>query len=159
VNWASLILAAVFGTPAVVLLLHRKAPRVVAILGALAALCLLAGIPSLLATLGHPLAPGPVLLSIVAAALASATFFYLDVLRGHHKDPLMGRHKAVAGPDGKGGGGGGGNKNHHTRPLVATVGLAVFGLMVAMNWSAVVGGIGGGFTQTETTITHPQSGA
>jgi hypothetical protein len=156
VNWASLILAAVFGTPAVVLLLHRKAPRVVAILGALAALCLLAGIPSLLATLGHPLAPGPVLLGLVAASLASATFFYLDVLRGHHKDPLMGR-KAIASQDGKGGGGG--NKNHHTRPLVATVGLAVFGLMVAMNWSAVVGGIGGGFTQTETTITHPQSGA
>lgn len=154
-NWASLILAAVFGTPAVVLLLHRKAPRVVAILGALAALCLLAGIPSLLVTLGHPLAPGPLLLGLVAASLASAMFFYLDVIRGHHKDPLMGRHRAIAGSDGKGGGGG--NKNHHTRPLIATVGLAVFGLMIAMNWGQVVGGIGSGVTQTETNITHSGS--
>jgi hypothetical protein len=109
-------------------------------------------VPSFLAELGHPLGPGPILLGIVAAALASATFFYLDVIRGHHKDSLMGR-KAI------GGGQGGGKGGHHVRPLVASVGFAVFGLMVAMNWAAVTSGVGGGFTQTVTTITHPQSGA
>lgn len=146
-NWAPLILAVVFGTPAVVMLLHGKAPRACAILGALAAICILAGVPSFLAELGHPLGAGPILLGIIAAALASATFFYLDVIRGHHKDPLMGR-KAI------GGGQGGGGKSHHVRPLVASVGLAVFGLMIAMNWGAVTAGIGGGFTQTFSTIGH-----
>lgn len=150
-NWAPLTLAVVFAAPATVMLLHGKLPRAVAILYALAALCLLAGIPALLAFLGHPLRPGLILLGILAAALASATFFYLDVIRGHHKDSLMGR-KAIAGA-----GGGGGKKNHHVRPLVATVGLAVFGLMIALNWSSVANGIGGGFSQTVTTITHQQS--
>ena len=151
-NWAPLTLAVVFATPALVMLLHGKLPRAVAILFALAALCLLAGVPSLLAFLGHPLRPGLILLGILAAALASATFFYLDVIRGHHKDSLMGR-KAIAGANG-----GGGKKNHHVRPLVATVGLAVFGMMIALNWSPVAGGIGGGFSQTVNTITH-QRGA
>ena len=150
-NWAPLTLAVVFATPATVMLLHGKLPRAVAILFALAALCLLAGVPALMAMLGHPLRPGLILLGILAAALASATFFYLDVIRGHHKDSLMGR-KAIAGA------GGGGKKNHHARPLVATVGLAVFGLMVALNWPSVAQGIGGGFSQTVNTITH-QRGA
>ena len=81
-NYQALALAVVFGTPAVVMLLHRKAPRLVAILGALAALCLVAGVPSFLALIGHPLAPGPILLGIIVAALASAMFFYFDLIRG-----------------------------------------------------------------------------
>lgn len=155
-NWAPLILAVVFATPAVVMLLHRKAPRLVAILGALAALCLLAGVPSFLAVIGHPLSPGPILLGIVVAALASATFFYFDVIRGHHTDTLRVGRKAIgSGPGGPGGGGGGGGKSSgHGRALVASVGLAVFGLMIVMNWSAVAAGVGGGFTQTVTTISH-----
>ena len=148
-NWAPLTLAVALAAPATVMLLHGKLPRAVAILFALAALCLLAGVPSLLAMLGHPLKPGLILLGILAAALASATFFYLDVIRGHHKDSLMGR-KAITGAAG----GGGGKKNHHVRPLVATVGLAVFGLMVAINFTAVSQAVGGGFSQTLTTITH-----
>jgi len=152
VIWAPLILAVIFGAPATVMLLHGKMPRAVAILFALAALCILAGVPSLLAMVGHPLRPGWVLLGIVAAACASATFFYLDVIRGHHKDALKVGRKAV------GGGQGGGGKNHHVRPLVATVALAVTGLMVALNWAAVAQGIGGGFSQTYSTITH-QRGA
>ena len=147
-NWAPLILAVVFGTPAVVMLLHRKAPRLVAILGALAALCLVAGVPSFLALIGHPLAPGPILLGIIVAALASATFFYFDVIRGHHKDSLTLGRKAI------GGGGGGGKSSGHGRALVASVGLAVFGLMIFMNWGAVAAGVGGGFSQTFSTITH-----
>ena len=156
-NCASLFLAAVFGTPAVVLLLHHKAPRLVAVLAALAALCLLAGIPSLLAALGHPLPPGPILLGITICALASGTFFYLDVIRGHHKQALMGR-KAIGAATGAGGAGGAGKKNHHVRPLVATVGLAVFGLMVFINFAAVSQAVGGGLGQTFSTITH-QRGA
>ena len=145
-NWAPLTLAVVFATPATVMLLHGKLPRAVAILYALAVLCLLAGVPSLMAMLRHPMKPGLILLGALAAALASATFFYLDVIRGHHKDSLMGR-KAITGS-------GGGKGNHHIRPLIATVGLAVFGLMVALNWTAVAQGIGGGFSQTVTTITR-----
>ena len=141
-NWASLPLAVVFAAPATVMLLHGKLPRAVAILYALAALCLLAGVPALLAFLGHPLRPGLILLGILAAALASATFFYLDVIRGH---------------PGAAGGTGRGKKNHHVRPLVASVGLAVFGLMIALNWASVASGIGGGFSQTVTTITHQQT--
>ena len=162
-NWASLFLAAVFGTPAVVLLLHHKAPRLVAVLAALAALCLLAGVPSLLAYLGHPLPPGPILLGVTVAALASATFFYLDVIRGGHKQQLMGGKaiSAATGAPGAAGAAGaraGGKKNHHVRPLVATVGLAVFGLMVFINFAAVSQAVGGGLGQTFSTITH-QRGA
>jgi uncharacterized membrane protein YgcG len=158
VNWAPLILAVVFATPAVVMLLHRKAPRAVAILGALAALCIIAGVPSLLALIGHPLAPGPELLGIVAGALASGTFFYL-MLRGHHREPLRVGRKAIGGggggPGGPGGqGGGGGRSSGHVRALAASVGLAVFGLMIAMNWNAVMAGVGTGFSQTVTTISH-----
>ena len=152
-NWASLILAAMFGTPAVVMLLHKKAPRVVAILAALAALCIVAGVPSILAALGHPLSPGPILLGIIILAAASATFFYFDVIRGRHKDPLMGQ-KAIG--SGAAGGTGGGKRNHHVRPLVAAVALAVSGLMVVINFSAVTQGLGSGFSQTVTTITHHQ---
>ncbi len=152
-NWASLTLAVVFATPAIVMFLHGKLPRATAILFALAALCLLAGVPSLLAEVGHPLKPGLILLGILAAALASATFFYLDVIRGGHKDSLVGR-KAIGGAPGQGGGS---KKNHHVRPLIATVGLAVFGLMVMLNWSAVMSGVTGGFGQTVTTITHDRT--
>jgi hypothetical protein len=140
------------------MLLHGKLPRAVAILYALAVLCLLAGVPSLMAFLGHPLRPGLILLGILAAALASATFFYLDVIRGHHKDSLMGRKATGGGAPGTPGAAtsGKGRKNHHVRPLIATVGLAVFGLMIALNWPSVASGIGGGFNQTVTTITHQQ---
>ncbi len=150
-NWAPLILAVVFATPAVVMLLHGKAPRLVAVLGALTALCLLAGVPSFLALIGRPLGAGPILLGIVAAALASATLFYLDVIRGHHKDSLRLGRKAIGGGQG---GQGGGKGSGHARALVASVGLAVFGLMIVMNWSAVTAGVGGGFSQTFSTITH-----
>ena len=102
VNWASLPLAVVFGTPAAVMLLHAKRPRAVAILAALAVLCLLAGVPSLLARLGHPLPPGPFLLAIVAAALVSVMFFYFDVIRGQHKTRCWaGRAAAGAGRRGR----------------------------------------------------------
>jgi hypothetical protein len=154
VNYASLFLAAVFGTPAVVLLLHHKAPRLVAVLAALAALCILAGVPSVLAALGHPLPPGPILLGITICALASATFVYLDVIRGHHKQPLMGRKAIGAATGAAGAGGGAGKRNHHVRPLVATVGLAVFGLMVFINFTAVSQAVGGGLGQTFSTISH-----
>ena len=97
--------------------------------------------------------PGPILLGIIAAALASATFFYFDVIRGHHKDPLKLGRKAIGG-GGAAGAPGGGKSGHHARALVASVGLAVFGLMIAMNWGAVAAGVGGGFSQTVTTITH-----
>lgn len=152
-NWASLLLAVVLGTPAAVMFLRHKAPRTAAILAALAVLCLLSGIPSLMATVGHPIPPGPFLLGIVAVAIVCGMFFYLDVIRGEHKHPVFGR---------KGGGtpgqpgAGGGKHNHHIRPLVSCVGLALAGLMIAMNWSAVVSGTGRGFSQTVNTITRQQ---
>ena len=153
-NWAPLILAAVFATPAVVMLLHKKAPRLAAILSGIAALCILAGVPSFLAEIGHPLAPGPILLFIVVAARRLRDVLLLrrdprspqglpDGPQGHRR---RSRRRGAA------------EANHHVRPLVATVGLAVFGLMVAMNFSAVTQGLGSGFSQTYSTITH-QRGA
>jgi len=149
VNWASLLLAAVFGTPAVVMLIRHKAPRVTAILAALAAICLIAGIPSFLAMIGHPIGSGPILLGIVVATIAFLMFFWLDVIRGEHKIPLIGRKGAAGGQPGSGG-----KANHHIRPLVASVGLAVFGLMIAINWHSVVTGTSTGVSQTFTSITH-----
>jgi hypothetical protein len=152
VNWASLLLAVVLGTPAVVMFLRHKAPRTAAILAALAVLCLLSGIPSLMATIGHPIPPGPFLLGVVAVAIVCGMFFYLDVIRGEHKSPVFkGKGGAAAGAAG-----GGGKHNHHIRPLVSCVGLALAGLMIAMNWSAVISGTGNGFTQTVNTITRQQ---
>ena len=149
-NWAPLTLAVVFGGFGVTMMLRHKGPRAAAILLALALLCLLAGIPSFLAALGHPLRPGLTLLIIVAAFCVSLIFFYLDVIRGEHKSPLF---------KGKGGGapgaaGGGGKHNHHVRPLVATVGLAMASLLLVFNFAAVAQSLGGGFSQTFATYVH-----
>jgi hypothetical protein len=153
VNWASLLLAVVLGTPAAVMLVRHKAPRASAILFALAAVCILAGIPSLLATLGHPIGSGPILLGVVVVAIVSAMFFYFDVLRGEHKSPLFGR-KGSGDPSKPGTGS---RHNHHVRPMAASLGLVVTGLVIALNWSAVISGTSHGFTQTVNTITRQQS--
>ena len=152
-NWASLLLAVVLGTPAAVMLVRHKAPRASAILFALAAVCILAGVPSLLATLGHPIGSGPILLVVVVVAIVSAMFFYFDVLRGEHKSPLFGR-KGGSDPAKPGAGG---RHNHHVRPMAASLGLVVTGLVIALNWSAVISGTSHGFTQTVNTITRQQS--
>lgn len=152
-NWASLLLAVVLATPAVVMLLRHKAPRATAILFALAAVCVLAGIPSLLAALGHPVGSGPVLLGIVAVFIVSLMFFYFDIIRGEHKAPLLGR-KGSGAPGQPGSGGG--KHNHHTRPLAASLGLVVTGLLIALNWSAVWSGTSHGFSQTVDQISQQQ---
>lgn len=149
-NWASLLLAVVLGTPAAVLLVRHKAPRATAILFALAAVGLLAGIPSLLAMLGHPISPGPILLAVVALFIVSLMFFYFDIIRGEHKTPL-GRGKGGAAAPGTGG------KNHHARPLAACLGLVATGLVVTLNWGAVATGTSHGITQTVSTISHQQA--
>ena len=154
-NYDPLFLAAVFGTLAVVMLIRHKAPRVTAIFAALAVVCILAGVPSMLAMMGHPLGSGPILLGIIIAAIGFAAFFYFDVIRGEHRTPVFSR-KAIGG-GGQPGGGGGGKANHHVRPLVASVGLAVFGLLIAMNWHAVLTGTTGGASQTATIISHAGS--
>jgi hypothetical protein len=149
VNWAPLTLAVVFGVPAITMMVRHKAPRAAAVLAALALLCVLAGIPSFLAALGHPLKPGLTLLIVIAAFGVSLIFFYLDVIRGEHKSPLR-----------KGGGGagtpgaGGGKHNHHVRPLLSCVGLAMASLLLVFNFSAVAASIGGGFSQTFATFAH-----
>ena len=152
-NWASLLLAVVFGTPAAVMYLRHKTPRASAVLAALAALCLLAGVPSLMATAHHPIPPGPFLLAVVAVAIVSGIFFWLDVVRGEHKTPVFGRKGASA----AGQPGTGSKHNHHLRPLLSCVGLAMAGLLIAVNWSTVVSGTGSGFSDTVHTITHQQS--
>ena len=148
-NYASLLLAVIFGVPAAITLIRRKVPRVTGVLFALAALCLLSGVPSLLARLGHPVGRGPVLLIIVGGTIGFLLFFWFDVLRGEHKTPLF-KGKAGGAQSGQGG------KNHHVRPIVASVGLAVFALATAMNWSSIVSGTGSGFGQTVNSITHQQ---
>ena len=149
-NWAPLTLAVVFGGFGVTMMLRHKGPRAAAILLALALLCLLAGIPSFLAALGHPLRPGLTLLIVVAAFCVSLIFFYLDVIRGEHKSPLFKGKGGGAAP----GAGGGGKHNHHVRPLVATVGLAMASLLLVFNFAAVAQSLGGGFSQTFATYVH-----
>lgn len=154
-NWASLLLAVVLGTPAVVLLIRHKAPRATAILGALAVICLLAGVPSLLALMGHPIGTGWVLLGIVIAFIVSVMFFYFDIIRGEHKSPLRGRKGGATGQPGQPGAGG--KHNHHVRPMAASLGLVVTGLLIALNWSAVWSGTSHGFSQTVDKISQQQS--
>jgi hypothetical protein len=150
VNWFPLLLAAVFGALGAALLVRHKAPRAAAIFIALGALALLAGIPSLLAMIGHPLAPGWVLLGVVVATIFAAIFFYLDIIRGEHKNPLGRKGGGGAGTPG----GGSGKPNHHVRPLVVCLSLMVFGLMTATNFGTIASGTGHGFTQTWSTIAH-----
>ena len=150
-NWAPLTLATIFGALGVAMFVRHKAPRAAAVIIALAVLFLLAGVPSLLARLGHPIPPGPLLLGIVAVAVVSAFFFYLDVIRGEHKKPLFARKGAAAA------GVPGGGSNHHIRPLAASIGLLVAGLLVAFNWAAIWAGGSHGFSQTVDTITHQQA--
>ena len=153
-NWAPLTLAVFFGAPAIAMMVRHKAPRTAAVLAALALLCVLAGIPSFLAALGHPLKPGLTLLVIVAAFCVSLIFFYLDVIRGEHKSPLFkGKGGAAAGAAG----GGGGKHSHHLRPLLACVGLTMASLLLVFNFAAVAASVGGGFSQTFATIAHHQS--
>jgi hypothetical protein len=153
-NWAPLTLAVIFGGFGITMMLRHKGPRAAAILVALALLCLLAGIPSFLAALGHPLRPGLTLLIVVAAFCVSLIFFYLDVIRGEHKSPL-GR-KGGGGQPGPGGqpGAAGRKHNHHIRPLVSCVGLAMASLLLVFNFAAVAQSIGGGFSQTFATYIH-----
>ena len=151
--WPPLTLAVILGVPAITMMVRHKAPRAAAILAAFALLCLLAGIPSFLAELGHPLKPGLTLLVVLAAFCVSLIFFYLDVVRGEHKTALF---------KGKGGGpgapaGGGGGKNHHVRPLVACTGLAMASLLLVFNFAAVAQSVGGGFSQTVATFAHHRS--
>ena len=148
-NWAPLTLAVIFGVPAIALMVRHKAHRTVAILAAFAVLCLLAGIPSFLAAVGHPLKPGLTLLIVVAVFCGSVVFVYWDIIRGEHKTAIL---KGKSGGQGTPGAGGG--KNHHIRPLVACVGLAMASLMLVFNWAAVAQSVTGGFSQTVSTITH-----
>ena len=150
-NWAPLTLAVLFGAPAVTMMVRHKAPRTAALLAASAVLCVLAGIPSFLAALGHPLRPGLTLLVVVAAFCVSLIFFYLDVIRGEHKTPLF-RGKGGSGTPGAGGG----KANHHIRPLVSCVGLAMAALLLVFNAGAVGQSISGGFSQTVSTFAHHQ---
>jgi hypothetical protein len=157
VNWAPLTLAVIFGAPAVTMMIRHKAPRAAAIAAAFALLCLLAGIPSFLAALGHPLRPGLVLLVIVGAFCVSLIFFYLDVIRGEHKTALFKPKGGAQGAPGGAPSAGGGRKNHHIRPLVSCVGLAMASLLLVFNAAAVGQSIGGGFSQTFSTFAHHQS--
>ena len=150
-NWAPLTIAVICGAFGITMMVRHKAPRAAAILAAFALLALLAGIPSFLAALGHPLRPGLTLLVIVAAFCVSLIFFYLDVIRGEHKSPLF-KGKGSAGAVGAGTGGS--KHNHHIRPLVSCVGLVMASLLLVFNFAAVEQSVGGGFSQTFATFAH-----
>jgi hypothetical protein len=151
--WAPLGIAALCIAWAVVLLLHHTWLRVAGILGGIAALCLIGGIPSLLSAIGHPVRPGLVLIGIIGAAAASSALVVMDFFRGGHKRALIVR-KGAGGP-----GGAGGKKGHHLRPLAGAVSLVVFGLLVFINWSSVTQVFGGGFGTTFSNIQHQQQRA
>ncbi|HET9975659.1 MAG TPA: hypothetical protein VFQ68_46065, partial [Streptosporangiaceae bacterium] len=103
---------------------------------------------------GHPVGTGWVLLGIVIAFITSVMFFYFDVIRGEHKSPLLGR-KGGGGAAGQPGAGG--RHNHHVRPMAASLGLVVTGLLIALNWSAVLSGTSHGFSQTVDKISQQQA--
>jgi hypothetical protein len=158
VNWYSLLLATIAGTPAVYMFIRDKAPRARAVFAASAVLFLIAGIPSLLAAIGHPVAAGWVLLVIPAGFILCALFVWHDIVKGEHKKQLIGGRKAIGGAGQAGAQPGGKKSGHHTRPLIAAVGLVVFTLMGLINMSVIVSGTGHGFTQTVDTLTHQRAG-
>lgn len=148
-NWAPLFLMVLVGTPAAVLTARGKAPRAAALLAGFATLCLVAGIPPLRALVHQHLGVGVVLLVVVAALLVALFFFWLDIIRGEHKAPMFGR---------KGGGGapgaaGGGKANHHVRPIVTCVTLALAGLLAVANLPTITSTTGHGFSDMWASTT------
>src|SRR5580698_457421 len=91
VNWPPLLLLALVGTPAVVLTLRGKAPRLCGLLAGAAALCLVAGVPALQELVHRHWGVGVVLIVLVVAVMVGLLFFYLDFFRGEHRAPVFGR--------------------------------------------------------------------
>lgn len=150
-NWAPLLLLVLAGTPAAVLTARGKAPRACALLAGFAALCLVAGVPPLRTLVHRHFGVGVVLLVVVAALLVALFFFWLDIIRGEHKAPMFGR---------KGGGGAAGQpgaagskRNHHVRPIVTCVTLALAGLAVVANLATISSTTGSGFRDLWSSTT------
>lgn len=151
-NFDSLLLATLTGTPAAYMFARHKAPRTRSILAGVTAFFLIAGIPPLLAAIGHPVAAGWTLLGIVAGFILCALLVWHDIIKGEHNHQMFGGRKAIAGAGPSSGGGSG--KKHHARPLLAAVGLVVFAMMVAINWSVIAGDASHGFGQSVTSVTN-----
>jgi hypothetical protein len=148
-NWPPLILGILAGAPAVVLTMRGKAARTCALLAGFATLCVIAGVPPLRALVHRHYGVGAVLAAVLAVLLVAVFFFWLDIVRGEHKAPLMGRKGGGA----PAAGGGGGKQNHHIRPMATCVTLGIVGLMAAANLATITPTVGHGFTDLWSSTT------
>jgi hypothetical protein len=149
-NWPPLLLAAFAATPAVVLTMRGKAPRTCGLLAGFAALSLAAGIPVLRSLVHQRVGVGVVLLVVVIAVIVGLIFFYLDYIRGEHRSALFGkRGGGAAGAAGAGGG----KANHHVRPIVTCVTLALAGLLAVANLTTITSTTGHGFSDMWASTT------
>jgi hypothetical protein len=139
-NWPPLLLLIIAGTPAAVLTARGKAPRAAALLAGFATLCLVAGVPALRTAVHQHLGVGVVLLVVVAALLVALFFFWLDIIRGEHKSALFGRKDSA-------------KSNHHLRPIVTCVALALAGLLAVANLTTITSTTGHGFSDMWASTT------
>jgi hypothetical protein len=148
VNWPPILLLALAATPAVVLTMRGKAPRLCGALAGFAALCLIAGVPALRSLVHRHWGVGVVLIALVVAVLVGLLFFYLDFIRGEHRSAVLGK-KGGGAP----GAAGGGKANHHIRPIVTCVTLALAGIAVVANFATITSTTGHGFSDMWASTT------
>jgi len=156
--WEPLILAAVLAAISIPFLLHKHWLRPAGLIGAVAITLAITGIQPVMAFLGRPIGPGPIMLIILAVWAFSAVMVVLDHRpKNGYKKALISPRKRGGGQGGQraiegGGGGGGKGKPHHLRPLAAWTGFAVGGILLWMNLQQVMGTMTGGWGQAATQI-------
>src|SRR5579864_8041414 len=89
IAWDPLILAAATGVITVLLYLYGKAPRWAGFLAAATVMFAATGVPTVLKMAHHPLSSGLALLVVIAGAFGAVAAFWLIVVKGHHKRPLL----------------------------------------------------------------------
>lgn len=153
-----LLIATIPGTIAVYMFVRHKAPRARAVLAAIALFFIIAGVPALLAAVGHPVAAGWTLIGLVAGWILCVLFVYHDIIKGEHKHQLVGR-KAIGGGSGSGGASPAGGKGgqHHARVLVAATGLVALTMVGVINRSVIASEIGSGFGQAGHSVLHQRT--
>jgi hypothetical protein len=149
VKFAPLLIVVFAGVPAAVMTIRGKAPRAAALLAGFAALGLVAGVPALRALVHQHLGVGVTLLVVVGVMLVALFFFWLDIIRGEHKAALFGKKGGGA----PGAAGGGGKSNHHVRPIVTCVTLALAGLLTVANIGTIGSTTGNGLRDMWSSTT------
>lgn len=150
-SWYPLDLATLTGVIALLLYLYGKAPRFFGVLATATVAFAAAGL-GLIALAHHPLNSGLGLLILIAGVFGAPAAFWLIMIKGHHKRPLLKRKGQ--GAAGAAGGTGGSGKGAHHRAMGATVLAAVFLFLGVANWHAIAHAGRGGISQTYAQIAH-----